>query len=131
MGAVFVFDRDGDVMAFKSEAEAADYMEAIDVDDGEYAAAYLADGTVLDILAPHGPDGPVVLQRTDDVDEGALLGRIQAYRRAQGGESAGVPDPIDFANDLRRREWELRWPRRPRWLVRRLHGRGPELLDPI
>jgi hypothetical protein len=70
VGTVLVFDRDGDVMAFGSEAEAAGYMEAIDVDDGEYDAAYPADGTVLTTLAPDGPDGPVVLTRTDELDRG-------------------------------------------------------------
>ena len=117
-------------MAFGSESEAAGYMEAIDVDDGEYDAAYFADGTVLQILAPDGPDGPVVLERTDEHDRDALLGRIRAYQRATG-QSADVSDLIAFVNDLRQREWEKRWPRRPRWLARRLHGSGPERLDPI
>jgi len=117
-------------MAFGSESEAAGYVEAIDVDDGEYDAAYLADGTVLKILAPDGPEGPVVLQRTDERDRDALIARIRAYQRANG-RPADASDVIEFADGLRQAEWEKRWPRRPRWLARRLHGPGPELLDPI
>ena len=75
VGTIFVFDRDGEVMAFGSESEAAGCMEAIDVDDGEYDAAYRIDGTVLEILAPDGRDGPVVLQRADENDPDRLLAR--------------------------------------------------------
>ena len=117
-------------MALGSESEAAGCMGAIDVDDGEYDAAYLVDGTVLQILAPDGRDAPVVLQRTDEHDPDALLGRIRTCQRVNG-RSADVSDLFASANDVRQREWERGWPRRPRWLARRLHGSGPERLDPI
>jgi len=103
VGAVFMFKRDGDVMAFGSESEAAGYMEAIDIDDGEYDAAYLIDGIVLQILAPDGRDGPVVLQRTDEHDPDALLARIRAYQRVNG-QSADVSDLFTSANGVRKRE---------------------------
>ena len=58
MTAVLVFDRDGDAMAFATEEETAGYLEAVDVESGEYAAAYLGDGTVLRLLTPRGQNGP-------------------------------------------------------------------------
>ena len=45
MSAVFAFDTNGDVYVFASEDHAAGWIEAVDVDDGEYAAAYLHDGS--------------------------------------------------------------------------------------
>jgi hypothetical protein len=37
-------------------------------------------------------------------------------------------DPVDFvavANEVLRREWNSRWPKRPKWLSRRIHGEHP------
>src|SRR4051794_4803372 len=85
--AVFILDRDGDVTAFQSEADAARFMEAIDVDEGEYDAAFLADGTVLKISIPQGRPGPVSLERNDEHDREALLERIRSYQQANGQPS--------------------------------------------
>ena len=45
-GAVFLFDLDGYVSAFRSVGEAAAWMESNDVLDGEYAAVFTLDGHV-------------------------------------------------------------------------------------
>src|SRR4051812_12432463 len=37
--------------------------------------------------------------------------------------SSDEPLAVD-ANAVLRAEWEARWPKRPRWLARRLHGEG-------
>ena len=47
MPAVFVFDSDGDLDVFSSLGAAEGYMEAGDVEDGEYGDAFLHDGTVV------------------------------------------------------------------------------------
>jgi hypothetical protein len=45
--ALFVFDRDGDVMAFPTVEEAAGFLESIDVDAGEYVALFTLDGRII------------------------------------------------------------------------------------
>jgi hypothetical protein len=116
-------------MAFQSEAEAAGFMEAIDVDDGEYDAAYLVDGTVLLIRILQGRDGPVALERTDQQHREVLLERIRSFQEANG-LPVDVSDLTGFADRLRRQAWARRWPRRPHWLAHRLHGSGPKAIDP-
>jgi hypothetical protein len=62
MSAVFVFDTSGDMSVFASEDHATGWLEAIDVDGGEYAAAYHHDGTVVELATA---DKRVILRRTD------------------------------------------------------------------
>ena len=117
--AVFVFERDGDLHVFPSLRAAAAWLEAIDVDAGEYAAAFLHDGTVVElstvgddvVLRPAARDGA----RFDDL----LLAYTQRTGRPPVGDAAG------FANAWFCAEWERRWPQRPAWLSRRLHGKHP------
>jgi hypothetical protein len=116
-------------LIFASLDEAGGYMEAIDVDDGEYEAAYLHDGTILDVVIPLGPDGPVLLRCTGERDLAGLRDRIAAYQRARGRPQE-VSDLIVFANDLLREEWEQARLQRPRWLARWLTAReGPRQVD--
>jgi hypothetical protein len=129
VAAVFVFFRDGGVCAYQSEADAAGDMEGIDVDDGEYDAAYLADGTVLNIRIPQGRLGLFVLGRTDEQDRDALLERIQRYQQ-MNGLPVDVSDLTPFANGLIQEEWQERWPKRPRWLSSLFHGSHPKLIEP-
>ena len=119
--AAFLLDVTGDVMAFASAADAAGYMEAVDVVDGEYRRAWLHDGTVLRMLTPAGDDGPVVLERTGDMDLAGLRAAVAVHAHATG--RSDVSDPLAYAAELIRWEWEHRWPRRPRWLARWLPGR--------
>ena len=52
--AVFLFERQGDLNVFASVSDAAGWMEAIDVEDGECGYAFLHDGTVLDVASASG-----------------------------------------------------------------------------
>lgn len=103
-------------------------MEAIDVDGGEYAAAFLHDGTVVDIRTRQDE---VVLTPAATRDVARLDRLLREYRRRVGApEWSG--SRIDYANDWLRKEWALRWPKRPAWVARRLHGdRPPQAADDL
>lgn len=119
-GAVFAFTQEGDAMVFTSLADAASYMEAIDVEDGEYAALFLIDGRI--VAATTGAEN-VVLTVTADRDEHGLKRRVREYRLRAG--EPPVDDLVAVANDWLQRDWERRWPRWPHWLTRRRRGEGP------
>jgi len=121
VGAVFVFTKDDDLNVFVSLDDAAGWMEAIDVDDGEYPALFTLDGRLVNARTE---DQSVRLSVTGEQDEAALHLRLQDYRRRVGLTSA-PEDTRAVANELLRLEWEHRWPKRPAWLSRRLHGEGP------
>ncbi len=124
MPAVFVFDKDGDLSVFPSLTAAEDYIEAPDVLAGEYPAVFLHDGTVLrPVVRGQRP----VLEVTADHDPHALADWLGRYRRLVPSAPA-ANDPLDFANEWFRQEWEARWPRRPGWLSRWVHGTGPHPL---
>ena len=125
MTAVFVFGVGDDLYVFPSENYAAGWMEAVDVDEGEYAAAYLLDGTVLEVSAA---EEQVLLRRTDSTDMPGLMARLRASQRA-AGRPEEVGDLLAFANDVIRDEWEGRWPRPPRWLKRWFPGKGPPRVE--
>jgi hypothetical protein len=120
--AVFVFSSDDPApLAFSSVAHAAGWMEAIDVEDGGYEAIYTVDGNVVDI-ATEGDR--VVLTVTREKQEAALRRRIRPWvNRMQLG--ADPDDLTAVASEMLAREWEARRPKRPAWLDRWLHGKGP------
>lgn len=123
--AVFVFDRDGEMQVFPSLKQAADYMEAVDVNDGEYEALYTLDGWVIDAQAD-SRESQVELIVTQKNDVEGLRRRVATHRRPGG---ASTPDDLRaVANEEFRAQWELRWPRWPSWLDRRMHGQGPPQL---
>ncbi|WP_411574592.1 hypothetical protein [Streptomyces fradiae] len=117
---VLLFDRDADLLVFESFARATGWVEAIDVDEGEYTAAYSADGAVLALTAPEGPDGPVALVRTGLVDPGDLERRVARYWRChQTGQHPR--DPVETARYLIERDSRLRgsWSGRLTGMLRR------------
>ncbi|MEU1036374.1 hypothetical protein ABZ402_48725 [Streptomyces mirabilis] len=115
---VLIFDRDEDLLVFESYVHATNWIEAIDVDEGEYTAAYSPGGGVLTLTAPEGPEGSVVLSRTGSVDLGDLGRRVAIYsHRHQTGQPPR--DPLQTACFLIDRDNQ---PRRG-WL-----GRGADLL---
>lgn len=120
--AVFVFDRDGEVRAFPHLESAAGWMESIDVLDGEYETAFTLDGHEVAIAAEQ--EGPVSLQVTDVRDLDDLRTRLSKSGDHMG-LSFDLSDLRAVANDLLRWEWAQRWPRRPRWASRLIHGKGP------
>lgn len=119
--AVFLFDRQGDLNVFASMSDAAGWMEAMDVEDGEYPSAFLHDGTVVDMACS---SGAVVLTSTAVRDLPLLERLLTGYRRGLRGATSTAA-PLDFANEGLRQDWERRWPRRPLWLARRFHGGSP------
>ncbi|MFJ7152374.1 hypothetical protein ACIQVT_29980 [Streptomyces sp. NPDC100445] len=85
--AVLVFDRDEDLFVFASFIDATNWIEAIDVDAGEYTAAYSPDGGVWALTVSQGPEKSVVLTRTGRVDPDDLVRRFARYwQRHQAGE---------------------------------------------
>ena len=76
---VLVFDRDEELFAYPSFAHVTDHLEAMDVADAEYPAVYLPDGRVLELSAPEGYEGPVLLRRTDRTDPAGLERRTARY----------------------------------------------------
>ncbi len=125
MPAVFIFDRDGDLNVFPSLRDAAGWLEAVDVEAGEYKAAFLHDGTVVNVGTSAET---VVLTPTAVRDQRSLCDEIARYQQRVASAPQTV-DPLDFANEWLRREWDVRWPKRPAWLARRLHGDAPAQVD--
>jgi hypothetical protein len=117
---VFVF-AGVDVNVFPSIADAQDWMEAIDVDDGEYTAALTETGRVIRMRTEKEL---VLLELTDELDPKLLQRLLREH-----GQAIGMPgielDPLGFADESWKWEWEHRWPRWPRWLDKRLHPDGP------
>lgn len=104
MSALFVFDNGCDLHVFASARHASGWLEAVDIEDGEYPVAYLHDGTVVELLSS---GGRVVLRLTGRRDLTALEGRIAAWRSRVGWPEDGS-DPLTFADEI------LRVERRPR-----------------
>jgi hypothetical protein len=116
----FVFDKAGDLTVFRDDP--SEYLEAIDVELGEYEA-FDVDGQRLSLTVNEG--GTVVLLPTGTFDLDQLEHRAHRYAATTGVRIGGSDFLLDLANHERIRDWELRWPKRPRWLARRLHGSSP------
>jgi hypothetical protein len=120
--AVFVFSDDPLPQAFRSLADAEGYMEAIDVENGEYEAIYTLDGRV--VTAATASDR-VVLTVSAERDEDDLDGRLREWAKHAPELGDLLEDRVAVANRLLLDEWAVRWPKRPKWLARRLHGDEP------
>jgi hypothetical protein len=126
---VFMFADDG-LSLFSSVADAAAYMEWVDVEDGVYEALFTVDA---ERLVPHPLDKYMVrLEPSGEVDIGALASMLRRERDRRGTFTADPDDPPTVAQELYEREqawrtsrWSRRWIRWPRWLDdKRLHGDG-------
>ena len=113
---VLGFSRDGDVFASRSLRDAADGVEAIDVEDGEYEAFYTVEG---ERLAVSIRGGDVLIAPTGEQDVADLRRRLEDVVRVHR-LSVPAADARAVADELLREQWERRWPRPPRWLARRL-----------
>ncbi|MEV0909939.1 hypothetical protein [Streptomyces hokutonensis] len=123
LDTVLVFDRDEGLFIFESRTRAANWIEAIDIDEGEYTAAYSPDGGVLTLAAPEGPEGSVVVSRTGSVDLADLERRVAGYwHRHQTGRPPR--DPLRTARFLMDRDDQPRrgWLGRVTDLLRRDHA---------
>ncbi|MFI0898353.1 hypothetical protein [Streptomyces sp. NPDC020983] len=128
---VLVFDRGEDLFVFESCVQAVNWIEAIDVDEGEYTAVYSPDGGLWALTAPDGPDGPVALARTGGGDPGDLERRVARYwiRHRTGRPPQG---PLETARLLIGSDDEPRggWLGRVVGLLRRGTGRGTGISAP-
>lgn len=119
---------DGGPVVRKTTVEAAEFMEAVDVGNREYDAVY--DETGL-ILRPEVEDRQVRLLATESADYGDLIRRLSEWCQTNG-ESLD-PESADFPVQVARRiaesEWSTRWPKRPFWLSRMVHGSTPPTFD--
>jgi len=121
--AIFAFDQENWCSVFIDVGEASGRLEANDVDAGEYVV-FDQDGTVFETWT----DGPYVhLRPTDEHDPAQLRARLRRFLDEQHIECAS-DDVIDIAGAILEADWEDRWPKRPRWLARRLHGDAPPRL---
>lgn len=123
--ALFLFG-DGDLRVEPTIESAAGYMEPIDVRNGEYDAVFDETGRryAVDVVGE-----TTRLTRTDEVDLDDLLTRLHDSVVASSLHLAveDLNDPWVIAIAMSRFEWDHRWPKRPKWFSRRLHGRGPKI----
>lgn len=114
--AVFVFARDGDMHVFPDKDEAAGWVEAVDVIEGEYEAVYCVDGAVLEFEVD-AQRGSVSIGNTFVTDVDGLCQRIATFL-TWSGRPGSADDPQAVADELIRWEREHRWPRWRGWLPR-------------
>lgn len=115
---MFVFADDG-LHAFKSLGHFLGWVEWQDVEDGVYEAVFTLDGNVVE-LKPKGRAVDATVTGRSDLPD--------LRRRLAATPERFKSDPADVravAAELLAQDWEARWPKRPRWLDRRLHGNGP------
>jgi hypothetical protein len=117
---------DGDVHVEPTLERAAGCMEPIDVRNGEYEAVFDESGRRYDMSVV---DEITILIPTNDVDRDELVRLLRQYVPGENLALEPEPfeDPLAVAAAISRREWEHRWPKRPRWLSRRIHGDGPAI----
>lgn len=118
---------DGQMDVERNIVRAAGYMEPIDVENGEFEAVFDESGRRYHFSVVNGA---TQLQATDEFDLDALKERLREHAPATRSlEGFNPDDPTAAAAAICRFEWEHRWPRRPRWLSRRLHGHQPQIVE--
>jgi len=120
----------GDLAVHESPQQAAASMEAIDVEAGDYEAIYDQDGV---LYQPVVEGAQVELRATEIRDYHDLVSRLKAFRELAGlALPEDAPDfPLAMARIVAERSWKRRWPKRPAWLSRRIHGPGPPRFDSL
>ena len=123
MAVIFMFG-DGGPDVRDSVEGAANFMEAIDVQNGQYEVVYDATGL---IYLPQVDGYQVRLVPTDTRDRDDLVRRLTDYSKALGlALDPSLHDfPIEVARSIAALEWSRRWPKWPLWLSRWMHGSGP------
>jgi hypothetical protein len=127
MGAIFMFGDGGPVVRSTTE-EASDFMEAVDVENGEYDVVYDESGL---ILRPQVQGRRVHLLPTGSGDHGDLIRRLSEWCQTNGLslDSHSADFPAQVARRIAEAEWRTRWPKRPAWLSRMIHGSAPSRFD--
>ena len=121
--AVFAFDRENWCHVFRSADEAAAQLEVADVEADEYVL-FGDDGSVF-VASVDGQH--VVVRPTESRDPEALRERLGRYC-AMAKIETGSDDPVVVGNAILADSWSHRWPKRPSWLDRRVHGDAPPRL---
>lgn len=122
--AFFLFG-DGGLTVEPDITQAAAYMEPIDVTNGEYDAVFDDTGRRYRVGVA---GGTTHLEPSDEVDLEALQDLLRDVPPATRSLEGFDPDcPLAAAEAISRYEWANRWPKRPRWLSRRLHGGQPPI----
>jgi hypothetical protein len=123
--AVFLFYEDGSgVDAYPSLTAARNQVEAIDVENGEYAF-FTVDGRRIEATVGGRGRQDVWLEVVAGDVMAELRERLATALVVVNLDPALAADPIAAAQALLDGQWESRWPRRPAWLDRRLHGSRP------
>ena len=119
---------DGGPVVRETIEEASGFMEPADVSNGDYDAVY--DETGL-LLRPEVEDRQVRLVPTGTADYSDLVRRLSDWCQSNGvsldPESGDFP--VQVARTIAESEWSTRWPRRPVWLSRIIHGSTPLTFD--
>jgi hypothetical protein len=76
------------------------------------------------VIAVGTSDDLVVLRLTERVDLAGLRERLEQLQKQHAIEGP-LDDLAQVASTRLARAWATRWPKRPRWLDKRLHGEGP------
>ena len=109
-------------------AEAAGYVEAVDVEDGVYDDFISLEG---ERLVPRALDATVIrLDPSGEIVPDRLVALLRR-EHARGYAFSDPADPVAVTNEMLTFQWESRWPKRPGWLDRRLHGTGPARIDRV
>jgi hypothetical protein len=119
----FIVDTDnGDVWI--EDADGPTDLEGYDIDG---VIAFTIDGERLNPVAAGGkPSGDVTYQPTGEIALAELESRVRSYLARSGPSPVNNGDfLVDAANAIAAVNWERRWPRRPRWLSRSIHGDAP------
>ena len=120
---LLIFDQWGDAWAFSSVEAAERAAEILNLDEGEYDGAFTSDGRVV-VLTPEA-GGPGFITVTETALEQEEFDRLLEAAAASRGRSWPSRDPSEIVALLLHESWEQRWPKRPDWLSRRLHGEEP------
>ena len=123
--AVFIFEG-SDLSVHQSVERAAGYVEALDVDNGEFDF-FMDDGTVL-VGTTH--DQQVTLRKTQDRRLDDLRERLRRYLSdPRVGVDASLADnPIAAAQANLEAEWKRRPLKWFPWLDRRANGAAPPVV---
>jgi len=117
----------GDLQVEPDRSAAAGFMEPVDIENGEYDAVFDNTGRHYRFWVV---GKATKLEATDEIDLEALRWRLRTLADQGAFRDFGpleVDDPLLVAAAVSRWEWEHRWPRRPLWLSRRLHGAQPRI----
>lgn len=74
-GRIIIFDRDGRAIVYPSVSSAEGWLEAIDIEDGEYPAAFAMSGRVVEVTT-NGLGGEPQLHVLSESQTEELVGRL-------------------------------------------------------